>query len=64
MGSRSSSVDSLLADADAALGGSRALYDDAEWEAMRESMARDHLRRRYPSLTGTHIWEESYRAVE
>lgn len=56
--------ESLLEEADAALAGSRSLYADAEWEEMRESVAREGLRRRYPHLTATHLWEESRLGLE
>jgi hypothetical protein len=48
----------LRAEAEAALADARALYDDAAWEEAVASTARDHLRRRYPSLTATALWQE------
>ncbi len=54
----------LLAEADRDLADSRALYDEAEWEQMRECFARDRLRQRYPTLTATHIWQERALGVD
>ncbi|MSQ03423.1 MAG: hypothetical protein EXR71_16290 [Myxococcales bacterium] len=53
-----------LAEADRDLADARVLYDEAEWEQMRECFARDRLRQRYPTLTATHIWQESARGVD
>ncbi|MBM4367632.1 MAG: hypothetical protein FJ102_15580 [Deltaproteobacteria bacterium] len=47
-----------LAAAGEALADNRELYADAEWGAICEAWARDALRRRYPALTATRIWEE------
>lgn len=54
----------LLAEAEGDLTYARGLYDDAEWEQMRECCARDRLRQRYPTLTATHIWQESALGVD
>jgi len=47
-----------LAAAGEALADNRELYADTEWGAICEAWARDALRRRYPALTATRIWEE------
>ncbi len=48
----------LLEDAAAHLADARPLYDDDAWEEALVATARDHLRRRYPSLTATALWQE------
>lgn len=50
--------DLLLAEAAEALADARGLYDEAEWALALEATAREDLRRRYPSLTATALWQE------
>lgn len=48
----------LLAEAGEAMADARGLYDEAAWVEALEATARDALRRRYPSLTATALWQE------
>ncbi len=47
-----------LAAAGEALADNRELYAEGDWGSICEAWARDALRRRYPGLTATRIWEE------
>ena len=48
----------LLEEAAVDLVDARELYDEASWQEALVATARDRLRRRYPSLTATVLWQE------